>query len=307
MPKINVLFEVPAEIAEGLANGTLERKGGVIRDVGNKQVHAWLQEMGEVASDHAGSRLGSQMSKLMMQQNILVGLQVANLGVSVAGSALIYQKLRQVEQKIVAIDQKLKVMKEGQDWIDTKQAFSQLAPVMSSLEVLSELRTYSNREMAKSKLLQADENFSTAAAYFSQILDRMLDEAQEYAQMEELAASYRAWVLSSQGSLQTMAEIGEVNTARFRADKLKSQHASFGQRFTDALADPKRGMVERMSNSDTRAALVDLGNQVSAAHEIIGGSALQLDFLASNNLNLTDLRGNVESDFSGIAVCIPSG
>ena len=51
MSSIEVLLEVPPAIAQGLANGTLERVGGVIREVGNKQVVAWLREGGKIASN----------------------------------------------------------------------------------------------------------------------------------------------------------------------------------------------------------------------------------------------------------------
>ncbi len=51
MPAIEVLFEVPPAIARGLANGTLERVGGVIRETGSKQVVAWLREGGQIASN----------------------------------------------------------------------------------------------------------------------------------------------------------------------------------------------------------------------------------------------------------------
>lgn len=51
MSSIEVLLEIPPAIAQGLANGTLERVGGVIREVGNKQVVAWLREGGKIASN----------------------------------------------------------------------------------------------------------------------------------------------------------------------------------------------------------------------------------------------------------------
>lgn len=51
MSSIEVLLEVPPKIEEGLANGTLERVGGVIRKTGSKQVVAWLREGGQISSN----------------------------------------------------------------------------------------------------------------------------------------------------------------------------------------------------------------------------------------------------------------
>lgn len=44
MIPLEVVFEVPPEIARGLASGALERIGGVIRETGSKQVVMWLRE-----------------------------------------------------------------------------------------------------------------------------------------------------------------------------------------------------------------------------------------------------------------------
>ncbi|HFH3002597.1 TPA: hypothetical protein ACGJRO_005014 [Pseudomonas aeruginosa] len=44
MAELNVIFDVPEAIAEGLKNGVYERIGGVIRRVGDKQIVMWLQE-----------------------------------------------------------------------------------------------------------------------------------------------------------------------------------------------------------------------------------------------------------------------
>lgn len=44
MAELNIIFDVPEAIAEGLRNGVYERIGGVIRRVGDKQIVMWLQE-----------------------------------------------------------------------------------------------------------------------------------------------------------------------------------------------------------------------------------------------------------------------
>ena len=73
MPAIEVLLEVPPAIVQGLANGTLERVGGVIREVGNKQVVAWLREGGKIASN----------------PNILTGLVQATGGVGSVATGIL--------------------------------------------------------------------------------------------------------------------------------------------------------------------------------------------------------------------------
>ena len=45
---LKVYFELPAQIALGLASGRLERVGGIVRDVASKQIVAWLRESGKL-------------------------------------------------------------------------------------------------------------------------------------------------------------------------------------------------------------------------------------------------------------------
>jgi hypothetical protein len=44
MPGLEVVFDVPEQLALGLASGSLQRVGGVIVDSGSKQVVAWLRD-----------------------------------------------------------------------------------------------------------------------------------------------------------------------------------------------------------------------------------------------------------------------
>ena len=62
---LNVVFDVPARVAQGLMNGSLERVGGVVRDSSTKEVVMWLQEgvdsiLGELGNDTILARDGER-------------------------------------------------------------------------------------------------------------------------------------------------------------------------------------------------------------------------------------------------------
>lgn len=120
MAELNVIFDVPEAIAEGLKNGVYERIGGVIRRVGDKQIVMWLQEGVLLERDTAEQLLkqgaeqvqllrqqAEQLQLLGVQQQMIMGLQVANLAVSVAGFALTLYKLQGIENKLKHMDGKL--------------------------------------------------------------------------------------------------------------------------------------------------------------------------------------------------------
>jgi hypothetical protein len=283
MTNISVVFELSAEIAKGLADGTLERVGGVIRTVGDKKIVVWLTEAGEAASQ------GSGIPSILTSPQMLMGMQVANLAVSVAGFALIYNKLQQVERQLQGIDQKLVALTEAQDWLDKKHLIGHLAPICGALGTLSGIHLIQDKSVAEAKLISADNKLDDANIFFRSILGEMLAKKMEQERPEEFAACYRAWLMASQGRIQTMAVLGEIQAAHDRAEKFKIEHQSFGREFIAVRRDPLRKLSSERASSNAEPLLVELGQQCAGAHEILKGRALQLEYMASNGLCLEDL------------------
>ncbi|NIC38363.1 hypothetical protein HBJ58_16940 [Halomonas desiderata] len=283
MTSISVLFEVPVEIAKGLADGSLERVGGVIRRIGDKQIVVWLTETGEDLAK------GEKIPSILTSPQMLMGMQVANLAVNVAGFALIYHKLQQVERQLNGIDQKLVNLSHDQGWLDKKQLFSHLAPVVSSMNTLEGIYRINDKSIARDKLISADNKLDEASVYFRQILGDMLIDKLEQERPDEFAACYRAWLMASQGRIQTMAELGEIPEAYARADAFKLEHQTFGRDFLEIRRDPLRKLANERAKSHAEQLLAQLGQQCAGAHEIIKGKVLQLKFMKENGLEVMDL------------------
>jgi hypothetical protein len=91
MPNIWVKFDLPQRILGAMHSGELKRRGGVVQHR-NGQVEMWLKETGAwkdaletVKKPVIPPQLASQIHSLQMSTNIVMGLQVLNLGVMVAG------------------------------------------------------------------------------------------------------------------------------------------------------------------------------------------------------------------------------
>ena len=133
MLPLEVVFDVPPEIVRGLATGTLERVGGVIREQGSKQVVMWLREGGQLAknSNLAGGVLKSllnvgsggltgvafgtldavvaanrhnqimqQFSSLTNLVTMVGGIGVLNIATTVVSTAIILKRIGDLEQAI---------------------------------------------------------------------------------------------------------------------------------------------------------------------------------------------------------------
>jgi hypothetical protein len=121
MGVLEVLFEVPSVIENGLASGTLERVGGVIRQSsGNKPIVAWLRDGAVVANEnHANNPIvtilrAAQSSSLASSAQMLTALnslnlagQVINLGLSVVTVATITSQLDTMSKQIETLGAKI--------------------------------------------------------------------------------------------------------------------------------------------------------------------------------------------------------
>lgn len=298
MTSISVIFEIPEDIAEGLANGTLERVGGVVRKTGNKQVKAWLTEAGEVIREENPPVPPSILNSSQM----LMGLQVANLAVNVAGFALIYHKLQRVEHQLANMDQKLDRISVNQEFLDHKHLISRLSPVIASLRTLAGIHRISDRSIVQGKLIAADEKFGDAIVYFREILGRMLADKLELERPEEFMACYRAWIMASQGHVQTMLELGENREALSRAETLKIEHQDFGRQFLEIRRDPLRKLINAQAHPRAEPLLNTLGQQSAGVHELVKGRVLQLEHMVETGLRLNDLPHMSDSGQTGYAL-----
>ncbi len=85
MSAVQVALHVPAHIAQGISSGIYERVGGVVREVGSKQVVAWLREAYETGQP--------VLSNLVSASPVGVVSSVLNLAVSTTGFIVVLKRL----------------------------------------------------------------------------------------------------------------------------------------------------------------------------------------------------------------------
>ncbi len=94
---ITATFVLADWIAKGLADGTLERVGGVIREVGTKHIVSWLREIQSNASQVPSADSSPNLLNLIFSGANLVA-SGANAAISGKGLADVNQRLGGVEQ-----------------------------------------------------------------------------------------------------------------------------------------------------------------------------------------------------------------
>ena len=194
MTPLNVVFDLPAALANGLQNGAYERVGGVIRDSNSKQVVAWLREGGN------GVVTQPPLPKPPLgeaAQLITPMLSAVNLGVSVAGFAVVITQLNQISDQIRLIeakvdrvsvkldDQALAKLKAGVNAclnaVELGDANLRQQMAGQALTTLHEARQYFNQQVLSS----AAKAEATSAEYVSMAFAALVAEVQTYLQLDE--------------------------------------------------------------------------------------------------------------------------
>ncbi|XWK90613.1 MAG: hypothetical protein U7127_11340 [Phormidium sp.] len=200
MDTVTVTFTLADWIAKGLADGSYERIGGVIREVGSKQVVAWLREAGSITSSLPlpADPVTGTLNLIMSGVNTAVSLKgfanvdkhlrviegtlgqikgivqvttavsVLNLGVSVMGFAVINQRLNELEQR-------LKKAEELLNKINRKIDLGFYAKFRAAINLAVNAFTMSKPENRRSSALGAISLFLEAEHIYTDFTDKELE------------------------------------------------------------------------------------------------------------------------------------
>ena len=194
MTPLNVVFDLPAVLANGLQSGALERVGGVIRDSNSKQVVAWLREGGSEVSKALVQPPLAGIKALTTANSLL---SAANLGVSVAGFAVVLQQLNRISEQIKAVEAKvdrtnhklddgwLAKLKAGinacQNAVELQNPSLRIQMAGDAINLLHEARHYFNQQAIR----RSGEAEAASADYVGLAFVALAAEVQAHLQLDE--------------------------------------------------------------------------------------------------------------------------
>ena len=169
--------------------------GGVVRDSSSKQVVMWLQEGGsEVSKALANPPMAGGANALAAANPLLA---TANLGVSVAGFAMVLQQLNRISDQIRAVeakvdrishkldDQALAQLKAGinacQNAVELNDPTLQIQMAGQALTTLHAARQFFNQQVVRS----AGKAEASSAEYVGLAFVALAAEVQTYLQLDE--------------------------------------------------------------------------------------------------------------------------
>jgi tetratricopeptide (TPR) repeat protein len=175
---VTATFVLADWIVKGLANGTLERVGGVIRYVATKQVVSWLREVepnsSTVLIEHQLKELGQNLQLTQGILQVTTAASMLNLGVSVMGFAVISQRLKELEKRLQQAQELL-------NKVNRKIDLGYYANFRAALDLAINAFTMSKPDNRRSSALQAINRFLEAEHIYTDYTDTELKEKSQIA------------------------------------------------------------------------------------------------------------------------------
>lgn len=293
---INVLFEIPDWVSKGLENGSLERVGGVIRDSSTRAVKAWLRE-GE-KTDFSTENTFTRETGIPTQ--MMMGLQVANLAVSVIGFTLLHRKLRKVEVLLYRIDETVQETSRDVRWIDRKEMIKEIATIKSALKSLKDSGSYLNSDAARRILESELQNIQRAGIYFHDVLQNIFEDKLEFERSEEATVCYQAWVISNMGRFGILQAIKELNVAHMECVDFTQEHAEIGRKLKGCILDHYRRITATECGYKR---LRELAHRAKCVHELVCGNVLLLQWSANTGISLLEKDVKELDEYDGFVLC----
>jgi len=204
---LDVTFDVPKHIVEGLLSGEFERVGGVVREMETKQVVAWLRDVGNSSNQVLStvlspSTLSAAASTALSLANPVIS--VLNLAVSTMGFLIIKNRLGVIEQQL---EQAQGVLQS----IDYKIDLSFYANFRAALDLACNTFTMTSSENRKMSAMQAINRFLEAEHHYTTLADIEINNGSLVAD-EYLSTLCLAYVTE----VRCYLELEELDTARSR-------------------------------------------------------------------------------------------
>ena len=206
MSIVNVTFDVPKHIAQGLLNGTYERVGGVVREMGSKQVVAWLREGIE-----ASNSLQNILAPSILNASANTALSFAIPAIGILNLVVSTMSFIIIKKRLYVIEQQLEQTQGVLQAIDYKIDLSFYANFRAALDLACNAFTMTNSETRKMSAMQAINRFLEAEHLYTTLADTEIGNGSLVAD-EYLSTLCLAYVTE----VRCYLELEELDTARRR-------------------------------------------------------------------------------------------
>ena len=275
---IEVLFDVPGYVSEGLADGTFVRRGGVIQVTSGPdqgRIVLWLREtpglqkiLEQTPVPHL-PQLGTQLAALHSSIQTMMGLQIVSLGLCAVGFAVVSHQFDRIAGRIDRMLRELAGLKEDLAWLHRRMDYALLARVLAALEAAQRGPGVGRAGHVRRAL----ETLTEATYQYRLLIDDVLAWTRHLRHPTILHHYEQQFLLAVVGKMQCHLMLGDVPAAQTALHAGHTQAISvltrfiapfraFDQHFRDLLP---LGPSEYRALSETRAGLQETVHRLHSA------------------------------------------
>lgn len=305
MGKLQVLFETPRQILQGLASGEMVRRGGVIQWAAGSekgQVVAWLKEVGgleRLSPAEIPSALAQQIQQLRFASHAALAGQVLNLGVSVMGFAILNAKLNALDRKVEAVLQGLNRLSEDVQWVNQKMDVPMAARLASEFEhaALPSFQTNAPAQHAAYAV------FTEGQHYYHTLLRQLLETAPYRS-----AELYESYLCSAAVAIVAKAKVLEMLEGTSFAARQLNEDAAQVQRSLKEFEAPvlpgSNGWPEVLISPEQRRAVKRALPPMRDTVDRLSGYTTEYDYRAKHSIKAAQWRALGEREHPGLALVL---
>lgn len=303
---LDVLLEVPRHIREGLMNGTLKAWGGTIRDQQGR-IRALLVEgrgFGELVK--SGTPLDPKLltdaiGHAGTAAELASGLSALNLGVSIAGFAMIQRKLERLAEQLNLILIGMAELKEEARWINSVQMAQLRADVETACDIAVRAHRTNDLALFKDARTKAH-NVRRALHHTMAIMVETQRTIARHAIFGEFAqATAVLAVVEARCDEATEGALRASETMRLAADDL----SRLVRRFEVHVKDFRVGLEEKLrGGEETRQLLRSMTHEMPVLVRQMKGASQRLSFQAALNLSSSDWETWTAPQGSRLLTCV---
>lgn len=319
----NLLFEIPQHLGPGLANGSLERFGTIIKNVDTGKIIAHVQETG-AGQQLMGSILGSPFSGLNLVSSLFTNveiskvkrmveslqlLQYANLGIAFAGIGISVVGFAVVSKKLNDIKQSIGILSHQIDQKFAELYVSQLNMDLYSLRgVLENIEATKRLSNPRSELLSSA---SRLAELRSGIRGHIEYQIQLDSFNEQLFTQLTsALLLADNAIIEAYLLANEHESALYNAESIGKSYSELFDNITPYDLCQKKTMVKASSHQQVAGEIaVNLKHLVTGLRDITDAALtkpLLIKDLKSRGISGTDYFDSLRSEASEPFVILQS-
>ncbi len=244
--KINVTFDVPAAIANGLANGSLERVGGVIVFADNKRIVAWLQESGNMSS---GAAKGFTLfSTLLAAVGTNAGTvetltSVVHVGADFLDLAVTFYALEKINRRIDSLQDQISAV---YDRLVKEYAKKRSASIKFALDQADSFLNSNSIEKRRGMYPLVERDLGKAVTYLLEDIEHCLDENR----LSEAGQFIDSAILLSWVAAFCMVDFGHDDDASYQLQKITTDLEPRVRRLVRRLVGKNSALYFHKSVSD---------------------------------------------------------